>query len=536
MTVYHVRLIASSTRLFFSSIARRDSRRASRLFRGMSCLGLLVVSIGACNTSRHSLATNSNTDTASASYDSRTIPDGGRGGSKPERVDAGEGSEQGTGARDTPSEGNATGETNGREPSSDTRGVGETTADSQTDDSTADAATEPACGSGGNAGGSGSSGDCPTESGRCFEPCGGDPSGNWILEAGCLSGAGLGEDCVSGAIDGTLVSGNLRLSIDGQHARVSGEEVWDFRATIPRSCLGMGDTRPCNEGSMFTQLLPFAQTRSLITCQSEAGESCECAGPLDRYDGSTFATSTDGDLLTLTREGFQGSSQTVQYCVEGDVLWLGQHNGGARTMTAYKFRKRSCRSTMAPCGERTQQDCESTTDCRWGACVPKVDSVGFCEGFDESQCATDSDCRWIAEQCAGTGGGGCDFHLCEEEAYCRLGPSVGRCVGGSWCTGYDLEACTEPGCAVVECAPRDDGYDKVPCYGLTAGSCANAPGCTSQAGQCREDTRCTAQTDEDVCSDLLCQRAKFCAGRPVRGCSSLSVQDCSTLNGCSVEW
>jgi hypothetical protein len=215
-------------------------------------------------------------------------------------------------------------------------------------------------------------------------------------------------------------------------------------------------------------------------------------------------------------------------------MWLGGGEADGQTLAAYQFRKQSCVQTAPPCGARTLTNCESTADCRWGSCVPAPGSNGFCEGLSDFQCLEEPDCTWIPDQCAPSGAPVCDFHQCEELPGCVLGPPVARCAGDAWCGVPEVNSCAEPGCFLSNCLPLQ--RDALDCAALDVYACEEAPGCTTDGVECQGVTHCSAQTDPDRCISLGCQPEPFCGGRPTRDCASLSIAECETLTGCSVQW
>jgi hypothetical protein len=394
-----------------------------------------------------------------------------------------------------------------------------------------------AAGSGGasgsaGAGGSAGSEECSRPDAPCFEPCGGDPFGNWILEGGCLAGDELEEGCAGGSIQGTLGDLNLQLTFEANGVLgASGREAWNVVARAPRACLGLDATETCDGRVLFTSALLFPPSRSLLGCQLEACGSCECSGQLDGAVAGSYRWATQGSRLTL-QGSFSSPMVNVPYCVDGDVLFLGGDDSDGRSRVAYKFVKRSCTETLPACRERTLTDCGATQGCRVGNCVPTAGFQGSCKEWSEAQCEEAPDCVWDPNQCGETGVPDCDFHRCEQMPGCELGPPVARCTGQAWCGGIEADECDEPGCSVRSCS----GDDIVDCDGLFPDACMAAPGCSFDGVNCTGTTRCSTQTDADACFQLSCQPGPNCWGVPARSCSSLPVADCHTLPGCHVVW
>jgi hypothetical protein len=386
----------------------------------------------------------------------------------------------------------------------------------------------------GTAGMQGTAGECSRTYSPCsFEPCGGDPTGNWVLESGCLGGDALGEACTGGSIEGTLNDPGLRLMFDEEgNLRASGRDAWDLTVRAPRACLGLDDGEPCSQGVLFTSALPFQASRSLIACQKEACGACECSGTIDSATSMGATWTIDGSQLRLDTPGLEPSS--MPYCVRDDVLWLGGGERNGQTQAGYKLRKRSCTQTLPSCSARTtQEDCTVTQDCRWGACVGTPGSSAFCELWADFQCLEEPDCTWEADRCAPSGAPGCEFARCEDMPGCELGPPVAHCVGLAHCGGFEADDCEEPGCSLRTCHALD--ADVVSCANLTADVCTIAPGCATDGVSCEGTARCSDLVNDDVCQDIGCKPEPNCFGRPVRTCESLLAEECHTLPGCRIE-
>lgn len=369
----------------------------------------------------------------------------------------------------------------------------------------------------------------------CFEPCGGDPTGNWILETGCLRGSGVAEGCQGGSLEGKVNNPTLRLSFTADSLlRVTGTDSWTLSAQAPRSCLGLTDAEPCTQGLFFTSPLLFVDSRFVVTCQGQAGVQCACSNAAEDVALTHYTWAAEDAQLSLN--GSLGAVfATTPYCVQDDVLWLGGHDSDGQTFAAYKFRKHSCTPTEPPCDERTSDECQTTVDCQLGACIPAPGTTAFCESAGRDYCEENPDCTWIPNKCASSGVEQCEFHHCEEQDGCALGPAVARCTGVEWCGGSDVSKCDVPGCSVAACAPRF-AIDAVDCEGIDPEDCELSPGCSFDGTLCTGLTHCTAQTDPDVCALLNCLPQPYCAGRPTRSCASLSPGECSTQPGCQVTW
>jgi hypothetical protein len=89
---------------------------------------------------------------------------------------------------------------------------------------------------------------------------------------------------------------------------------------------------------------------------------------------------------------------------------------------------------------------------------------------------------------------------------------------------------------VVNCYSFID-QDTVSCTTLNTTDCTKATGCSVVGGACTGNTRCSAQTDANVCSSLdSCYFEPHCAGPTPAACSTLSVANCQAALGCRIEW
>jgi hypothetical protein len=370
------------------------------------------------------------------------------------------------------------------------------------------------------AGNAGAPDDCEPAPTRCFEPCAGDPSGNWVLEEACFRGGTI-AGCQGGRVSGTARDLQMSMTLgDGEVLpRVTGRVTWDIVANAPPSCLGLGTDDSCGTIPLFlgpTGPLHASSSRAwLPSCEPSACGDCECAGESD-----------DDTVLSLA---------STPYCADGDVLWVGGAGKSGEPKVSYKFRRRSCTGTPVPCAERAAAQCALGGDCRLGRCRAASGDVPQCaEAELELHCQTIEGCVWEPQVC--TGSPRCNFATCEQVPGCSLGPPVApHCAGQASCGGsLTVDECHEPGCSVQPCW---GDTDSVSCEDLYQAECQRAPGCSWNGQRCAGTTRCDEQTDDDVCLALpFCDPLPVCGGTPKRACSSLSAANCHGLSGCFLEW
>jgi hypothetical protein len=369
----------------------------------------------------------------------------------------------------------------------------------------------------------------------CFEPCGGEPFGVWVLEGSCLSGAVDSMDCQL-STSGTATD-EMRLALrifDGGEMELQGQEDWSLEAHVSLGCLGIKSVDSCEFASYWPDTFLFSSARS-IACKANDCGFCDCAGEDSEYISSAGVSnwSRAGHQLTL-------GPVSVDYCVKDDEMWLGGGEYEGVRKVAYKFKKQSCTGTPAPCSGRTEKECLQSSSCSMGYCKATSGSQAHCSaGYDEPSCSVLQGCTWDPDTCSGTASATCDFGNCDTELGCKWGPPKAKCGGTATpCAYYPTEQCNDvEGCSVRSCfadftAPAD-------CTVLTAADCAKAPGCVvsgeGAAASCKGQALCSSQTDTTVCSKLSCVAQPNCFGSRA-ACSSLSVDDCQSLAGCRIEW
>jgi len=356
--------------------------------------------------------------------------------------------------------------------------------------------------------------DCEPARTPCFEPCGGDLTGNWVLEDACFRGD-VG-DCPGAHLDGTARELSMSMVIlDGGEPAVEGHVIWEIVGHLPPSCLDIDDVDSCEAAPLFF-FGPTGPTHSSLSsawfaeCEASACGVCECSAELQ-----------DGWVLTDS------------YCVSGDVLWVGGADRNGTPKVSYKFRRRSCAGSAVPCAERALEDCALGGDCRRGRCTGTLPACD--ETLTKATCDLFApDCTWLPDECWGDAR--CDFLTCEQTPGCELIPPVApRCGGEASCGGFEFTECDYAGCWLRKCygepTPR-------PCEWLDPATCRLVQGCSSSGGNCTGTALCDEQTTVDACWALDgCLPTPSCEGTPMGpGCSELSVDDCHSVPGCVVEW
>jgi hypothetical protein len=369
----------------------------------------------------------------------------------------------------------------------------------------------------------------------CFEPCGGEPFGAWVVEETCFpatAGTHANSACTEVA-QGTGGESDLRLRIlDGGDLQMRGTEAWTLNARVSLSCLQIETVNRCGDATFWSDATLFSSS-SPMSCAPSACGVCEC-------EGETISQAVSGGLGWSRSDNLlQLGGASVAYCVQGDELWIGGNNEGSEPKVSYKFKRRSCEGTPLACAERTLEQCLSPhSGCIVGTCKPVTGgmSARCAAAGSASECGVLSGCTWDPARCSGAAGESCEFEMCEAEPGCTWGAPRERC--GGWatpCKGRDLTQCAGNGCSVRACQPLFDAPD---CGLLSNADCAKAPGCTLSSGAspvCAGTTACISQTDVAICTRLGCSASSHCAGTPP-DCASLSVEACHSVSGCRIEW
>ena len=377
---------------------------------------------------------------------------------------------------------------------------------------------------------------CEVAPRQCFEPCGGNPLGVWVLERSCVDSSSEGLDCAGAVLDAVPVEESLRVAIfENGGTQVVGGEWLDVSARVPLECLGIESVARCGEVTFYAAPLLY-QLSLPLNCEANACGHCDCSASL-----------AASPLFQRAKPWAPGDTHLafgaveVPYCVEGDMLWVGGVSRGGALKVSYQFRRRSCTGSPTPCSERSDDACGPS--CILGRCVTA-------SGGDPAQCAALEDdfvlcrltsgCEWDPTGCRGTAAERCTFSDCDATPGCVWGESEARCGGEpTHCFQRDVATCSDsPGCAPLTCF-RETREDIAQCQLLTtAGDCGKAVGCTWSGNACTGVTECGKQTDADVCSTLQCQSSEtpICMGFPTRVCSDFSVEDCHVEPGCRLEW
>lgn len=377
--------------------------------------------------------------------------------------------------------------------------------------------------------------ECEAPSGSCFEPCGGDALGLWVLEQTCFTGAKTGQGCAGGTVEGTSSENDLKvLILENEPVVVSGSESLALRAQVPLQCLGIETVNRCKNAQFYASPLFFGFSQPL-DCEASACGFCECSGDVWGGGGSGRPWVPGAETLAF-------GALNVPYCVEGDTMWAGGGELAGEPKVAYKFRRRSCVGEPLPCAKRESEQCGTSGDCRPGRCMPDGGDAAVCADQSyEEYCSLEPGCKWVAGGCWGTASETCDYNYCEGTPGCSWGEPTPRCGGvPAPCYTHDLSTCSVAGCSARTCDVPDGwgGVESAPCERLTASACAEAAGCTVSGAACTGTATCGAQTNATVCAMLECAAYEepMCGGHPTTSCTELSVEDCRAEPGCRLEW
>lgn len=364
----------------------------------------------------------------------------------------------------------------------------------------------------------------------CFEACGGEPFGAWVVEETCfLGGGGGGNGGCQQNVRASSEATDLRLRIlDGGYVDIIGTEQLDIEAKVTPDCVGVRSVNSCENVEYRADVFLFSAERN-AACEANACGVCDCYGSLENYP-MFGASQWQRQGTTITINGLQ-----MDYCVDGDEMWLG---GGTRyglPRPAYRLRKESCVGTPTPCAERSQKECSSDNFCRLGLCVATSGTQAHCTpGYDELRCNVIQGCAWDPDVCTGEGAPFCAFETCNDQPGCSWGAPEARCGGfAEECPNRQEENCDGGGCTWRPCTPA--GSDFGDCELLNPTDCATVTGCTLTNGVCTGSPRCTAVADKVACEKLGCSPYGYCDG-VAAGCHTLPVAQCHDVMGCRIEW
>ncbi len=154
---------------------------------------------------------------------------------------------------------------------------------------------------------------------KCGEvvPCGGDPTGTWVLTSSCLTPAGQTElnnsnDCAGGSINFTNidVDGTFTFNADGTYTSTGLTQTASVRLVLPSSCIG---GLSCDEAEAGLQSSP-----EFVSVSCSGSSTCTCNAALETAaQAETGQFTVTGNTLALSGSGGGGS-----FCVEGTRLHL----------------------------------------------------------------------------------------------------------------------------------------------------------------------------------------------------------------------
>jgi hypothetical protein len=358
---------------------------------------------------------------------------------------------------------------------------------------------------------------------KCFEPCGGEPFGTWLLETPCYAAFPYSDGVCNRFTEATPNNVDVRLRIleDGVF-EVGGIEDWTTTTKMSLACASLFTTESCSNAKYAPNLLLFSPLPP-GTCTANACGVCDCTS---RGSSKSYL-----DHWTQVGNTLHFSTGTFPYCVQGDELWIGGSASDGSPRVSYKFKKQSCLGAPAACSSRSAANCEIGHDCLLGQCKATAGGgQAHCStAFAQSDCSVLQGCTWNPNQCSGSASTVCDLGSCGSQAGCTWGASQEKCVGDAYCGSRALDQCNDLGCApAYSCVLTDS--DDVDCSKLkTTAACALAPGCVSHPGApipCTGQTQCSNQTDGSACTSLGCAYTAFCEGDNPTPCSQVPISDC----------
>jgi hypothetical protein len=364
----------------------------------------------------------------------------------------------------------------------------------------------------------------------CFEPCGGEPFGSWVLEDACASGSFDNGTCRE-TLTGTPGDTRLRVLIltDGLF-KVYGEEDWALSAMISPACFPVSSVESCPFAMVSWSAFLFAYASASFCTPGEC-DQCACETKVSGKTDATIGWTTAG-----TRISYGSGSLSAEYCVQGDTLWMGGTSSDGRPKVSYKFKRQSCAGRPVPCGERAAAECAQGDGCLTGSCKPVSGSEPTCDPqFGEQECSELEECTWDPDGCRGQAPETCTFETCDEAPGCTWGAPRERCAGYAWeCNNRYWPECEGYGCTLDGC--KAGTSDIIDCATLAAFDCERTEGCVVEDdGTCSGQSRCSLLTDGYVCERIGCRVGNGCIGETVQ-CTELTPSMCTDVPGCRIEY
>lgn len=395
--------------------------------------------------------------------------------------------------------------------------------------------------SGGSIGGGGPNLMCEADKSvhpeACFQACGGEVVGDWVLvkDSVCFADRQVSNAYCLGDSSATPKFADIRLSfLNGGRLYGSGSEAWDVklrgptcdRCTRDFGFVGAFLSPESSYGEYDPNGLPSCQT-----CEGIWTGKFEVTYGFPLWD---MSWSTEGRQLTLRELDFE-TSQILDYCVNGDELWIG---AAATSGASYKFERAGCFGKPQPCEARSETNCTvGGGECSLGACQADAGAANpsLCEDRTEPECGAVTGCAWNAKGCRGRADFACRLESCGAEPGCELVAPTATCTGTpTVCAGREVQDCWK-GCAAGTCASPTASEERD--CGLAGFSfCTQADGCVDISSDCIGTTTCGKQFFEDACRAVNCEwtESATCLGTP-KPCEELSLQECAFQPGCALK-
>ena len=152
------------------------------------------------------------------------------------------------------------------------------------------------------------------------DPCGGDPVGEWSIEATCVTGDFMIEQCPDAdsqfAVD---LSGSFSIAADMSYSlEVSTSGLVTTR--IPGSCLP-DQVTDCSDLS-----------NEDISCSGDPSVECDCRQTISQEVTESGTWSTTGNQITF--DDTAGGIATNEYCVSGGAMSISTTSDAGITLEA----------------------------------------------------------------------------------------------------------------------------------------------------------------------------------------------------------
>lgn len=144
-------------------------------------------------------------------------------------------------------------------------------------------------------------------------PCGGDPIGDWTIEASCVEGDFEIEQCPEAVVQVAVdVSGSVSINPDMSYS-IEVTTAGFLSSAIPASCIPAGQITDCSD-----------LDSEELSCTGDPALECDCRQTVSQQNSESGTWSTSGNQITF--DDGAGGVTTNDYCVSGDAASVSTTN------------------------------------------------------------------------------------------------------------------------------------------------------------------------------------------------------------------